>query len=143
VSVPYKGGGPSFTELIGGHIPIAFESGLQGISSVRAGKVRALAVLSVKPSPLLPGVPTMAETLPGYELVNWFALATPAATPRDIVGRLHAEITRALKAPDVRDKLQAQGAEPVGSSPDEMTAFLKSETAKWSRVIREAAIRAQ
>jgi len=141
ISVPYKGSGPAFGDLMGGHIPVAFDSGLQGLNSVKAGKLRALAVLSAKRSALLPDVQAMAETLPGYEVVNWFALAAPAGTPREIVNRWHSEVARALKVPDVRDKLVAQGADPVGSSPDEFAAFMKSETAKWARVIKEANIR--
>ncbi len=142
IAVAYKGSGPSFGDLMGGHIPIAFDSGLQGINSVKAGKLRALAVLGLKRSPLLPDVHAMAETLPGYEVVNWFALAAPAGTPREIITRWHSEVARALKHPDVRDKLVAQGADPVGSSPDEFAAFMKAETAKWARLIKEADIRA-
>jgi tripartite-type tricarboxylate transporter receptor subunit TctC len=142
VSVPYKGSGPAFAELLGGHIPIAFDSGLQGLNQVKAGKLRVIAVLGAKRSSLLPDVPTVGETLPGYEVTNWFALAAPAGTPRELVNRWQSEVAKVLKLPDVRDKLVAQGADPVGSAPDEFAVFLKAETAKWARVIKEANIRA-
>jgi tripartite-type tricarboxylate transporter receptor subunit TctC len=142
VAVPYKGSGPAFIDLMAGHIPLAFDSGLQGINSVRAGKLRALAVLGAQRSSLLPDLPTIAETLPGYEVTNWFGLVAPAGTPRDIINRWQAEVVKALKVPEVRDKLVQQGADPVGSTPDEFAAFIKTETAKWAKVIKSADIRA-
>jgi tripartite-type tricarboxylate transporter receptor subunit TctC len=88
-------------------------------------------------------VPTVGETLPGYEVVNWFGMVVPAATPRDIVTRLNTETVKVLRMPDIRERLMANGAEPVGSTPDEFGAFMKSESAKWARVIKEANIRAE
>jgi tripartite-type tricarboxylate transporter receptor subunit TctC len=142
VAVPYKGSGPAFIDLMAGHIPLAFDSGLQGINSVRAGKLRAIAVLGAQRSSLLPDLPTIAETLPGYEVTNWFGLVAPAGTPRDLVNRWQAEVVKALKVPEVRDKLVQQGADPVGSTPEEFAAFIKAETAKWAKVIKSADIRA-
>lgn len=142
LSVPYKGSGPAFIDLIGGHIPMAFDSGVQGIRFVKEGKLRALAVLSPNRSALLPDVPAMAETLPGYEVINWFALAAPTGTPIESINNWHSEVVRALKAPEVRDKLIAQGAEPIGSSPQEFSAFMKHETTKWARLIKEMGIQA-
>ena len=87
-------------------------------------------------------MPTVGETLKGYEVVNWFGLVAPAATPRDIVNRLHTEIVKILRMPDINERLSLQGADPVGSSAEEFGAFMKAETAKWARVIKEANIRA-
>jgi len=142
VHVPYKGSGPSFTDLLGGQIPLTFDSMVQGLPYVKNGRLRAVAVLGPKRSPLLPEVPTVAETLAGYEVVNWFGMVVPAATPRDIVTRLHAEVVKALRLPEIRERLLANGADPVGSSPEEFGAFMKSEAAKWAKVIKEANIHA-
>jgi tripartite-type tricarboxylate transporter receptor subunit TctC len=140
VHVPYKGSGPEFVDLLGGHIPLAFDSGLQGISFVKTGKLKALGVLSTKRSPLLPDVPAVAETLPGYEVTNWFGLMIPAATPREIVTRLNVEAVKVLRLPDVRERLAQQGAEPVGDTPEEFGAFIKIESDKWAKVIKSAGI---
>jgi tripartite-type tricarboxylate transporter receptor subunit TctC len=142
VHVAYKGSGPSFIDLLGGQIPLTFDSLTQGLQYVKAGKLRAVATLGPARTPVLADVPAVNETLKGYEVVNWFGLVAPAATPREVVARLHSEIVKVLRMPDIRDRLVAQGADPVGSSPEEFGAFMKSETAKWARVIREANIRA-
>ncbi len=142
VHVPYKGSGPSFTAVLGGEIPLTFDSMVQGLPYVKSGRLRAVAVLGPKRSPLLPEVPAVAETLPGYEVVNWFGMVVPAATPRDIVNRLHAETVKTLRLPEIRERLMESGAEPVGSSPEEFGAFMKAETAKWAKVIKEANIHA-
>ncbi len=91
---------------------------------------------------MLPDTPTVGETLPGYEVVNWFGMVLPAGTPHDIIIRLNTEVLRALKLPDVHERLLANGAEPVGSSPEEFGEFMKAETAKWAKVIKEANIHA-
>jgi tripartite-type tricarboxylate transporter receptor subunit TctC len=142
VHVPYKGSSQSVTDVMGGQVQLTFDSLALGLPYVKAGKLRAVATLSPKRVSQLPDVPAVSETLPGYEVTNWFGMVVPAATPRDIVARLHAEILRVLRLPDVRDSLIAQGTEPVGSSPEEFGAFMKSEAVKWARVIREANIRA-
>ena len=143
IHVPYKGSGPSFIDLLGGQVPLTFDSMVQGLQYVKSGRLRAVAVLGPKRSPVLPDVPTVGETLPGYEVVNWFGMVVPAATPRDIVTRLNTETVKVLRMPDIRERLMANGAEPVGSTPDEFGAFMKSESAKWARVIKEANIRAE
>ncbi|HSN40005.1 MAG TPA: tripartite tricarboxylate transporter substrate binding protein [Burkholderiales bacterium] len=142
IHVPYKGSGPSFTAVLGGEIPLTFDSMVQGLPYVKSGRLRAVAVLGPKRSPLLPEVPAVAETLPGYEVVNWFGMVVPAATPRDIVNRLHAEAVKTLRLPEIRERLMESGAEPVGSSPEEFGTFMKAETAKWAKVIKEANIHA-
>jgi tripartite-type tricarboxylate transporter receptor subunit TctC len=143
VHVPYKGSGPSYTDLLAGQVQLTFDSMVQGLQYVKTGRLRALAVLGPKRSPLLPEVPTAGESLQGYAVTNWFGLVMPAATPTDIRSRLHTEIVKVLRSPDLREKLLSQGAEPVGSSPEEFAAFIKTETATWGRVIQQAGIKAE
>jgi len=143
VHIPYKGSALSFTDVMGGQVPLTFDSLTQGLPYVNSGRLRAVATLGPKRTPVLPEVPTVGETLPGYEVVNWFGLVVPAATPHEIVARLHAEILKILRMPEVHDRLVSLGSDPVGSTPDEFGAFMKSETAKWARVIKEANIRAE
>ncbi len=142
VHIAYKGSGPSFIDLLGGQVPLTFDSLTQGLQYVKSGRLRAVATLGPARSPVLPDVPTVGDTLKGYEVVNWFGVVVPAATPRDVINRLHGEIVKVLRMPDIRERLSSQGADPVGSSPEEFGAFMKSETAKWARVIKEANIRA-
>jgi len=142
IHVPYKGSSPSFTDVLGGQVPITFDSLTQGLPYVKAGRLRAVATLGPKRTQVLPDVPTVNETLAGYEVVNWFGIVVPAGTPREVIARLHSEIVKILRMPDISERLSAQGSDPVGSSPDEFGAFMKSETAKWARVIKEANIRA-
>jgi tripartite-type tricarboxylate transporter receptor subunit TctC len=142
IHVPYKGSSPSFTDVLGGQVPITFDSLTQGLPYVKTGRLRAVATLGPKRTQVLPDVPTVNETLAGYEVVNWFGIVVPAGTPREIIARLHSEIVKILRTPDISERLSAQGSDPVGSSPDEFGAFMKSETAKWARVIKEANIRA-
>ena len=142
VHIAYKGSGPSFIDVLGGQVPLTMDSLTQGLPYVKSGRLRALATLGPARTPVLPEVPTVGETLKGYEVVNWFGLVAPAATPRDVLNRLHGEIVKILRMPDIKERLSAQGADPVASSQEEFGAFMKSETAKWARVIKEANIRA-
>jgi tripartite-type tricarboxylate transporter receptor subunit TctC len=142
VHVPYKGSSQSVTDVMGGQVHLTFESLAIGLPYVKAGKLRPVATLGPKRISQLPDVPAVAETLPGYDVTNWFGMVVPAATPRDIVTRQHAEIVKVLRIPEVRDGLSAQGTEPVGSSPEEFGAYMKSEAVKWARVIKEANIKA-
>lgn len=142
VHVPYKGSGPSFTDVIGGQVPLTFDSMVQGLPYVKSGRLTAVAVLGPKRSPVLPDVPTVGETLRGYEVVNWFGMVVPAGTPHDIVNRLNQEVVKVLRLPDIHERLLTNGAEPVGTSPEAFGAFMKSETAKWAKVIKEANIHA-
>ncbi len=141
--IPYKGSGPSYTDLLAGQVQLTFDSVVQGLQYVKAGRLRALAVLGSKRSRLLPDVPTVAETLPGYEVTNWFGMVTPAATPADIRARIHDEVVKVLRTPDMAERLLSQGAEPVGSTPEQFGRFMKAETIKWAKVIREAHIQAE
>ncbi len=144
VHVPYKGSGPSFVDLLGGQVSFTCDSLVQSLPYIRGGKLNALAVLGANRSPQLPDVPTVAESgLPGYELTNWFGLAVPAATPRELVVRIHGDVTKVLQQKEVRDKLVEMGTDVIGSTPQQFGAFIESESAKWARVIKEANIRAE
>jgi len=142
VHVPYKGSGLSFSDLLGGHVPLTFDSLVQGLQYVKDGRLRAVATLGARRTPVLPDVPTIAETLPGYDLTNWFGLVTQSGVSREIVMRLHGEVVKVLRQNEVRDRLVALGAEPIGDTPEQFGAFMKAESQKWARVIREAKIRA-
>jgi tripartite-type tricarboxylate transporter receptor subunit TctC len=139
--VPYKGSAPGQTDLMAGQVQLGYDSIVQSLPFIQAGKLRALSVLGVKRTPLLPDVPPLAETLPGYALTNWFALVLPAATPAEIRNRLYTEVVKIIHAPDFKEKCLAMGAEPVGSTQAEFGAFIKSEVTKWSKVIREGNIK--
>lgn len=140
--VPYKGGGPAMVELIGGQVQVFVQSLVQSASPVKEGRVRALAVLGPKRAPLLPDVPVMSDTLPGFEATNWYGLMIPARTPAAIHQRIYVEMVKAVRAPDIEGKIVAQGATPVMSTPAEFAVFLKSETTKWSTIIKSANVRA-
>jgi len=141
--VPYKGSGPSFNDLLAGQVSLTCDSMVQALPYIRSGRLNALAVLGPKRSPLLPDVPTVGESVPGFALTNWFGLAVPAATPRELVAKLYADVAKVLQQEDVREKLADMGADVVGSTPDEFGAFMKAESAKWARLIKEAGIRAE
>ena len=142
--IPYKGTTPGVVDLLAGQVKVMTPNLLTALPHIKAGKLRALGVTSAKRSEALPEVPTIAETgVPGYESVQWYGVLAPVGTAREIVMRLHAEIVRALRHPEVGDRLAADGAEPVGSSPEEFAAFIKSEIDKWARVARAAGIRAE
>jgi len=139
--VPYKGPPQALADLAGGQVQLVFASITSGLPLARAGKVRALAVSSLKRSPAAPDVPAIAETLPGYETIGWYGVVAPKATPAALVNRLSATIARILQAPEVRERLAADGSEAVGSSPAEFDKHMASEVARFRRVIREAGIR--
>ncbi len=139
VHIPYKGGAPAVADLISGQVPLSFATVLETIQFVKAGKVRALAVTNNRRSAALPDLPTISEAgLPGYQSISWLALFAPAGTPKDIVNKLSAETVRILKLPDVRERLLAQGAEPIGSTPEQLASILAADIAKYARVIRES-----
>jgi tripartite-type tricarboxylate transporter receptor subunit TctC len=142
--IPYKGSGPSFTDLLGGQVSLTFDSLLQALPYIKERRLNALAVLGPKRSPLLPQVPTATESgVPGYEITNWFGLTVPAATSKDLIARLYGDVSKALAQPDVRDRIHAMGADVIGSTPAEFAAFMRRETAKWAKVVRDANIRAE
>ena len=143
-TVPYKGGGPAYVDLIAGQVDLMFTSPNPTLSYAKAGKLRALALTSAKRSVAAPELPTVAEAagLPGYEASLWYGVMLPSAAPREIVQLLHGEITKSVQARDVREPWAAFAIEVIGNTPDEFSAYLKSEIAKWGKVIREANIRA-
>lgn len=141
--VAYRGEAPAINDLLGGQLHLIFANLSAVIGNVRAGSLRAIAVTSAQRSAASPEIPTAAETgLPGFEAATWFAVVAPAATPRDVVMRLNGEIQRALVHPDVRQRFADLGMTSEGSTPDSMDALIKSEIIKWSKVIREADIKA-
>jgi tripartite-type tricarboxylate transporter receptor subunit TctC len=142
VHVPYKGAGPAVIDLIAGQVNAYILSPLVALPHVRSGKIRSLAVTSLKRSSFLPEAPTIAESgFPGYEVSGWYGLLAPARTPRDIVNRLYAEISKSLKLSDVGDRLVADGSEPVGSTPVEFAAYIQAEISKWAKVINQSGAR--
>ena len=142
--VPYKGGAPALTEVMGGQVQALFSIALVATPQIKAGRVRAIAITSAQRSPVAPELPTVAESgYPGFEVIGWFGWFAPAKTPPAIVNLLNRNIVAVLKSADVRERLLAQSAEPVGDRPEEFGAFVKSEYVKWAKVAREANIRAE
>ncbi len=141
--IPYKGSGQAMVDLLGGQIQMMFENLPGAATQIRSGKIRGLAVTSLRRSAAFPDLPAVSETLPGFEVVAWFALFAPAGTPAAIVARLNAESNRALSLAEVREKIAAAGSDPIGGTSDELARFLASDIAKWTRVTREAGIKPQ
>lgn len=140
--VPYKGGGPAVTDVIGGQVPLLWVSLPAVAGFVKSGKLKALAVTTRHRSQVFPDVPTMIESgFADFEVDSWYAMFVPARTPGAVVTRLHAAITQTLKEPEIREKLLAQGAEAVGSSPEELAAIVRSEIPRWKKLVQDAAIK--
>ncbi|HYC49075.1 MAG TPA: tripartite tricarboxylate transporter substrate binding protein [Burkholderiales bacterium] len=140
--VPYKGGGPIAIDLVAGHVMSAFNTMPPIIPHIRAGRVRAIAVTTAKRAGVLPDVPTVGETVPGYEMSTWYGAVVPAKTPREIVQRLNSETVKALQYPDVKERLANLGADVVGSSIEETARIFKTDIAKYTKVAEAAKIRA-
>jgi len=140
VHFPYRGSGPALTDLAGGTMQVMFDNLPSSMALIKAGKLKALAVTSAKPSPALPGVPTVAAAanLPNYEASSWFGLLAPASTPPEIIHRIQQEVAKSLSSPAVRERLMAQGAEPVGNTPDQFAAFIRAEHTKWAKVVKDS-----
>jgi tripartite-type tricarboxylate transporter receptor subunit TctC len=139
--IPYKGSGPAGTALIAGEVDFTFAGSLAALPHIRSGRVRALAVTTVKRSSATPDVPTLDSFYPGYESANWYAFFAPAATPAAIVNRLSMEIASALKSPEIRDFMAKEGAEAVGSTPQEFAAYFRREVERYAKVIKAAGVR--
>jgi tripartite-type tricarboxylate transporter receptor subunit TctC len=135
---PYKGRQFAIPDLIGGSIQLMFDNMPSALPMAKEGKIRAIAVTTAKRSPAAPDVPTVAESLPGFEATTWFALFAPAGTPKPIIDRLHTETVRIFKLPDVQERLQKLGLEPIVSTPDELARYQASEIVKWSKVVKES-----
>ena len=143
VHVPYKGGAPAMIDLIAGQVQLVFSSAPTAVPQVKAGKIRGIAVTTIRRSTALPELPTIAESgLPGYEADNWYGIVTTAGTQRPIINYLNTEIVRALQLPDVKELLFKQGLEVRTSTPAEFGAYIKSEFDKWKKVIKDAGISA-
>lgn len=135
---PYKGRQFAIPDLIGGSIQLMFDNMPSALPMAKEGKIRAVAVTTAKRSPAAPDIPTVAESLPGFEATTWFALFAPAGTPKPVIDRLHAETVRIFKLPDVQERLQKLGLEPIISSPDELARYQATEIVKWSKVVKES-----
>ena len=140
--VPYKGSAPALTDLMGGHVMMIFDNTPNVLPHVKGGRMRGIAVTSLKRSALAPELPTVDESgVPGYEVLVWFGVVGPAGMPRDVVARLNAEMNKVLVMPDVRERFQAGGVEPVGGLPEKFGDHLKTEIAKWGKVVKATGAR--
>ena len=136
--IPYKGTGPALIDLIGGQYQYNF-AGMAGAATVmRSGKLRGIAVTARKRLAAMPDIPAMAEVLPGFELVGWYGVVGPANMPKAIVNRLHDELVKIIRRPDVRDRIAEDGAEPVGNTPEEFRKYLHADVAKWAKLVKES-----
>lgn len=142
VHVPYKGGGPALIALVSGEVAMLFSSLSSTLPQLRAGKIRALAVSSLKRSAAAPELPTVAESgIPDFEVLSWYGVLAPARTPKLIVARVHSEIVGVLKTPEIIERLASDGNNPVGSTPDEFTRYMAAEIAKWAKLNKSLRIR--
>jgi tripartite-type tricarboxylate transporter receptor subunit TctC len=140
--VPYKGASPALTDLMSGQVQVLFPTLPSALEQIKAGRVRALGVTSLKRSPALPGLPTVAESgLPGYEDTNWYMVLAPAHTPKPVVDALNAATVQALRTAEVKAAIERQGAEATPSTPAEADRYLRSEIKKWADVLRKANVR--
>ena len=140
--IPYKGGAPATTDLLGGQVDMMFEQMYSAVPNVRTGKLRALAVTSAKRSPLFPDVPTMAESgVAGFEVQNWQGFVAPAGTPREIIKLLNEITNKAFADPQIKEQMLGQGNELGGGTPEQFDAFIKSEAAKWGKLVNSAGIK--
>lgn len=141
--IPYKGSGPATIALMSGEVDFSFAGAISMMPHLRSGKVKGLAVTSPAPSRLAPALPTLASLFPGFESVNWYAIFAPAATPPAIINKLGTEIAAAIKSPEMRDFMIKEGADAVGSTPQEFAAYFRNEVARYAEVIRVAGIRGE
>lgn len=142
--IPYKGAGPAFADLIGGHFQLMFPTLQSAVPHVRTGKLRLLAVTTEKRSQAFPDTPTMEEAgVPGVVSVAWFGIHAPRGTPRPIIDRIRAEAVKVVNEPAIRERFLAESAEPVGSTPEQFGAFVANEVAKWTRVVKAAGIKVE
>jgi tripartite-type tricarboxylate transporter receptor subunit TctC len=134
--IAYKSSPLAHIDMIAGQVHVMFDAMPTALPQIKAGRLRAVAVTTAKRSPQMPELPTVGETVPGFEATGWFGYAAPARTPKEVVAALNKEIVRILALPDVRERLIAQGAEPVGDTPEQFAQYIKSEAAKWGKVIK-------
>src|SRR5437762_7648452 len=143
VSVPYKGEGPALAGLVGGETTFALTNLAASIGPINAGRLRALGITSRTEAPQLPGVPPIANTLPGFENVGWFGIVAPAGTPKEIIAKVYQDTKKALDTTEMKARFYAQGLAPVGNSPEEFAVAMKAETALWANVVKERNIHVQ
>jgi tripartite-type tricarboxylate transporter receptor subunit TctC len=135
VHVPYKGAGPALIDLIGGQVHVIFDNLPSSIGHIKGGRIRALAVTSEQREPSMPGLPTVGETVPGYEATAWFGIGMPKGTPREVIEKINAEVNRALADPKMRERLAELGGRPIAGSPEDFGRVIAAETAKWEKVV--------
>jgi len=139
IHVPYKGSAPMVTDLLGGHVQVAFDNVPNVITQVKAGKLRALGITSLQRSASLPEIPTVAEAgVPGYEVGVWFGIVAPAGTPPDVLAKLNRELNKILGEADVKQKFADQGVDPVGGTPERFAEHIRTQIEKWGRVVKES-----
>jgi tripartite-type tricarboxylate transporter receptor subunit TctC len=139
--VPYKGSGPLTVDLLGGQIAMSFDTITPVLPQIKAGKLRALAVTTIKRSPALPDVPTLDEAgLKGFDLGTWFGILAPAATPRDVVTRLNTEMVKIITSAEFRKKMADIGAEPIGNTPDQMARQIRDDTERFATLVKDAKV---
>ena len=144
VHVPYKGTGPALTALLSGEVDLTFDNLLIVLPQIKAGRVRPIAATGSQRSKLMPELPTIAESgLPGFSATGWYGVMAPVATPKDIVARLNAEITRTLRSPDVSERLNSMAAEPTPGTPEQFGALIRSEIEKWAKVVKATNMKAE
>ena len=136
--VPYKGAGPALTDLIGGQVHVIFDNLPSSAGHIKGGRIRALAVTSAQREPSMPELPTVAETVPGYEATAWFGIGMPKGTPREIVDKVNAEVNRALADPKMRERLAELGGRPISGTPEDFGKVIVAETEKWAKVVNES-----
>jgi tripartite-type tricarboxylate transporter receptor subunit TctC len=142
VHVPYKGQGPALLDVMAGHVSLMMANVISALPPVRNGRIHALGVTGLQRATVAPDIPTIAEAgVPGYEVVQWYGVLAPAATPRDIIAKLHAGTVRAVQDPLVRQRIVSDGGEPVGNTPEDFAAIIRADFRKWGDVIRKAGIR--
>jgi tripartite-type tricarboxylate transporter receptor subunit TctC len=141
IHVPYKGAGPANIALLSGQITWMFGNAIPSVPHIRTGRLRALAVTGEKPLPALPGVPNVNATLPGFEVYSWYGVSVQGGTPKDVIAKINQDIGRVLGTTDMRVRLEAEGAEPGGGSPEQFGAFFRGEIDKWAKVIARAGIK--
>ena len=141
IHVAYKGTGRSIPDLLGGQVALSFSSVPSLRPYVDAGKLRALGVTSLQRSLIMPEVPTIAETLPGFDVSLWYGILAPAGTAKEIIGKLHAETVKTLNQSDIKARLASQGYGPGGNTPEQFSIIIREDFSKWAKVIKEAGIR--
>ena len=140
VHVPYKGSAPALADLLGGQIAFMFDTINTSTGHIRAGKLKALGVGTLKPSKIMPGTAPIADTIPGFEAITWVGLLAPAGTPKDVVSRMQREVQKIVNVPEIQERLSASGAEPVASTPEQFGAYVSAEVSKWSKLVKQAKI---